>query len=141
MTEPYNSVDDVQAWNMKAGNVCPDKPVARLAETREKHDAVFLRHRGIFTEEWEEWDDADAKGDAVGIFDALCDMQVVLDGIFAAYGMAHLKEAGVKEVMRANWSKFDSDGNPIKREDGKILKGPHYMPPNLAPILEGKTND
>jgi hypothetical protein len=39
------------------------------------------------------------------------------------------------EVHRSNMSKLGEDGKPIKREDGKILKGPNYSPADLLPIL------
>lgn len=131
MTEPYNSTEDVRAWNIAAGNVCPDKPIDSLDRY------AFTCHRDMMHEELDELDNADDDNNRTEIFDALCDLQVVLDGIFAAYGMTKFKEAGVKEVMRANWSKFDEDGKPLRRHDGKILKGPNYTPPNLGPILEG----
>jgi len=44
-------------------------------------------------------------------------------------------EAGFLEVHRSNMSKLDSNGYPIYREDGKILKGPNYFKPNLAELL------
>ena len=34
-------------------------------------------------------------------------------------------------VHRSNMSKLGEDGKPIRREDGKILKGPNYKPPFL----------
>lgn len=34
------------------------------------------------------------------------------------------------EVHRSNMSKL-VDGKPLKREDGKVLKGPNYTPPNF----------
>jgi hypothetical protein len=33
-------------------------------------------------------------------------------------------------------SKLGEDGRPIYREDGKVLKGPHYFKPNIGAILE-----
>ena len=33
-------------------------------------------------------------------------------------------------------SKLGADGQPIYREDGKVMKGPHYFRPNIAAILE-----
>lgn len=45
-------------------------------------------------------------------------------------------EEGFAEVHRSNMSKLGEDGKPIYREDGKVLKGPNYTPPNLVPILE-----
>jgi hypothetical protein len=32
-------------------------------------------------------------------------------------------------------SKLGEDGNPIYREDGKILKGPNYFKPRLGKIV------
>ena len=34
-------------------------------------------------------------------------------------------------VFESNLSKLDEQGNPIFREDGKVLKGPGYTPPDL----------
>jgi hypothetical protein len=33
-------------------------------------------------------------------------------------------------------SKLDSNGNPILREDGKVMKGPNYKKPDLTDLLE-----
>jgi hypothetical protein len=33
-------------------------------------------------------------------------------------------------------SKLSVDGNPVIREDGKILKGPNYFKPNIKKILD-----
>jgi hypothetical protein len=38
-------------------------------------------------------------------------------------------------VHQSNMSKLDDDGKPIKREDGKIMKGPNYMPPDLSDLV------
>ena len=38
----------------------------------------------------------------------------------------------------SNMSKLDINGNPIFREDGKILKGENYFKPNIKEILEDK---
>ena len=35
----------------------------------------------------------------------------------------------------SNMSKLGEDGKPIYREDGKVLKGPHYKPPNLTDLI------
>jgi hypothetical protein len=32
-------------------------------------------------------------------------------------------------------SKLDDDGKPIYREDGKVLKGPNYVPPDLSDLV------
>ena len=38
-------------------------------------------------------------------------------------------------VHQSNMSKLDEEGKPIYREDGKVLKGPNYQPPNLADLV------
>ena len=35
-------------------------------------------------------------------------------------------------VFESNMSKLDESGKPIYREDGKVLKGPNYTPPDLS---------
>ena len=35
-------------------------------------------------------------------------------------------------------SKLGEDGKPIYREDGKVLKGPKYSPPDLKSIIENE---
>ena len=38
-------------------------------------------------------------------------------------------------VHESNMSKLDEYGKPIFREDGKVLKGPNYKPPNLEDLV------
>ncbi len=45
-------------------------------------------------------------------------------------------EAVFNEIQRSNMSKLGEDGEPIYREDGKVLKGPNYFKPNISDILE-----
>ena len=44
----------------------------------------------------------------------------------------------LKKIHRSNLSKLDENGNPIYREDGKVVKGPNYFPPNLKKFFENK---
>ena len=39
-------------------------------------------------------------------------------------------------VHYSNMSKLGADGKPIRREDGKILKGPNYKAPDLTDLLD-----
>ena len=39
-------------------------------------------------------------------------------------------------VHKSNMSKLGEDGKPIRRMDGKILKGPNYQPPNLDDLCQ-----
>ena len=50
---------------------------------------------------------------------------------FAAAFSIDLDEAMFR-VFKSNLSKLDEQGNPIYREDGKVLKGPFYKEPDLS---------
>ena len=44
-------------------------------------------------------------------------------------------DEALDRVHKSNLSKLGEDGNPIYREDGKVLKGPNYQPPNLTDLV------
>ena len=44
-------------------------------------------------------------------------------------------DEAMHRVHESNMSKLDKDGNPIYREDGKVLKRPNYKPPNLFDLV------
>ena len=44
-------------------------------------------------------------------------------------------EEALFRVHKSNMSKLGLDGKPIRREDGKILKGPNYQPPKLDDLV------
>lgn len=57
------------------------------------------------------------------------------DQIVTATGVAHCAEMNISEAVRrvntSNWSKYNKDGQPIFDKNGKIMKGPDYVPPDL----------
>lgn len=88
-----------------------------------------LRFR-LVTEEFEEVAKAES---AEELLKELADLVYVTYGYAATYGW-DLDEA-VRRVHASNLSKLGSDGKPIYREDGKILKGPRYAPPDLSDLV------
>ena len=44
-------------------------------------------------------------------------------------------EEALQRVHKSNMSKLGIDGKPIRREDGKVLKGPHYAKPHLTDLV------
>ena len=52
-----------------------------------------------------------------------------------AENMGWFLDEALNRVHESNMSKLDEDGNPIYREDGKVLKGPKYTPPNLKDLV------
>jgi predicted HAD superfamily Cof-like phosphohydrolase len=89
----------------------------------------------LMAEENVEYLEACEDSNIVGIADALGDQLYILCGTILKHGMQHKIEEVFNEIQRSNMSKLGADGKPVFREDGKILKGPNYTKPNIAPIL------
>ena len=105
------------------------KPKAVVGE-----DVYMLRYN-LMREENEEYIDACKEGDLVEIADALGDQLYILCGTILKHGLQHKIEEVFEEIQRSNMSKLDAEGNPIFREDGKILKGENYFKPDIKSIL------
>ena len=52
-----------------------------------------------------------------------------------AQNMGWFLDAALSRVHLSNMSKLDKDGKPIYRDDGKVLKGPDYKPPDLSDLF------
>ena len=50
--------------------------------------------------------------------------------------MTELIEEVFDEIHRSNMSKLGEDGNPVYREDGKVIKGPNFFKPDIAKIIK-----
>ena len=44
-------------------------------------------------------------------------------------------DEALDRVHQSNMTKLGEDGQPIRREDGKVLKGPNYQPPVLTDLV------
>lgn len=95
----------------------------------------MLRYK-LMREENEEYLEAANDGDLVEVADALGDMLYILCGTIIEHGLQYKIEEVFEEIQRSNMSKLGEDGEPIYREDGKVLKGPNYFKPNIKDILE-----
>ena len=95
-------------------------------------DQVELR-QALIEEEVAELAAAARAGDIVGVADALADI------VYVAYGTAHVYgidlDAVLDEVHSSNMTKLGADGLPVRRADGKVLKGPDYRPPDIEAVL------
>ena len=52
-----------------------------------------------------------------------------------AENMGWFLDEALNRVHESNMSKLDKDGKPIYRDDGKVLKGPDYKPPDLSDLF------
>lgn len=101
-------------------------------------ETILLRYT-LMREENEEYLEAARNGDVVEVADALGDMLYILCGTILSHGMQDVIERVMDEIQASNMSKLGTDGKPIYREDGKVLKGPDYFRPDIARVL-GKDN-
>lgn len=89
-------------------------------------------HADLLKEELAEALDAMETGDPVELLDGLTDL------VYVAYGCAlecgFDLDAAFAEVHRSNLSKLMPDGTVLRREDGKVLKGPNFSPPDLRKL-------
>jgi NTP pyrophosphatase (non-canonical NTP hydrolase) len=122
-------------------------------DQRDEYDRakVIKMQRKLIREECEEVDDAiteyfyvlkhrdhfgievDTESMRIEILKELADVVFVCFQLAAYMGMDLL--TAMFRVFLSNMSKLDSEGRPIFREDGKILKGPNYKEPNLEDLI------
>ena len=72
----------------------------------------------------------DGERDVIEAADALADLVYVIFGMAIESGMD--LDSVLAEVQASNLSKLMPDGSVKLREDGKVLKGPNFFPPNIA---------
>ena len=116
-------ISKVREFHRKFNMPCPEE----LTRT----DRVSLREK-LIEEELHEFSEAVKSEPEENIYKA-ADLLYVVHGYFVECGLDMKKiNVAFDEVHSSNMSKLGPDGKPIHREDGKILKGPHYRPADIA---------
>ena len=97
--------------------------------------AVKLRllRISLLAEEFGEYIGAERADDIVEIADALGDLHYIAAGTEIAYGIPG--QEVFSEIQRSNMAKLDSEGKPIYREDGKVIKPEGWKSPQIEKIL------
>ena len=123
------TIDMVKEFHeaFKIGN--EEKPLAEIGEKD-----YLLRYK-LMREENEEYLEAAENGDLVEIADACGDMLYILCGTLLKHGLQYKIEEVFREIQLSNMSKLDGNGEPIYREDGKVLKSDEYFKPDIKTIL------
>lgn len=62
-----------------------------------------------------------------------CDVLYTVIGLMVSFDVDW--EEAFERVHTSNMSKLDDDGNPVYREDGKVIKGPNYKPCDLRDLV------
>ena len=124
-----NKIESVKAFHEAFKIGYRDSPKAHLGSKINR-----LRYK-LMCEENEEYLEAANNNDLVEVADALGDMLYILCGTIIEHGLQHKIDEVFEEIQRSNMSKLGADGNPIYREDGKVMKGPNYFKPDIKAIL------
>ena len=100
---------------------------------------VRSRQRNLITEEFKEFLEAEATLYLSSSKVREDCLKELADLVYVCYQYAvnmgwDLDEA-MYRVHKSNMSKLDEYGKPVLREDGKVLKGPYYQPPNLEDLV------
>jgi NTP pyrophosphatase (non-canonical NTP hydrolase) len=99
------------------------------------NDEQRVLYAKLISEEFSEFLQAYFEKDNVEQLDAVCDLVWVLVGYAKSRGWD--VEGAFNEVAESNMSKLDpATGKPIKREDGKVMKGVNYFAPDLQKYLQ-----
>ena len=106
-----------------------DRPTADIDK-----ELIKLRFN-LMKEENEEYLQAAKEGDIVEVADAVGDMLYILCGTILKHGLQDKIADVFEEIQRSNMSKLDKNGQPIYREDGKVLKSELYFKPDIKKIL------
>lgn len=101
---------------------------------------ALLRYT-LMREENEEYLEAANRGDLVEVADALGDMLYILCGTILKHGLQDRIAAVFEEIQRSNMSKLDANGQPIYRDDGKVLKSDRYFKPDIAGVLANEKGE
>lgn len=125
-----SKIEAVELFHNAFGLGVLQEPKANLGALKNK-----LRFN-LMDEENKEYLEAATNDDLVEVADALGDMLYILCGTILEHGMQYKIEEVFEEIQRSNMSKLDENGDPIYREDGKVLKGPNYFKPNIQGILD-----
>jgi|TARA_R100000030_G_scaffold20725_3_gene14926 NTP pyrophosphatase (non-canonical NTP hydrolase) len=89
--------------------------------------------RDLIAEEYREFIDATISEP----YDA--ELKELADLVYVCFQYAENMEWDLEEALhrvhKSNMSKLGLDGTPIRRADGKVLKGPNYQPPTLTDLV------
>ncbi len=86
----------------------------------------------LIEEEFKELIEASMKGEVPNIKKELVDLVYVCVSMCVRYGWD--LDVMFNLVHNSNMTKLDEHGNPIYREDGKILKSNRYLPVDLTKL-------
>lgn len=109
-----------------------------LTQTGPEIDAFIELRKTLIQEEAKELCDALTSRDLAQILKEESDLTYVSRGLLV--GLKNIDDpdtsGAFSEVHNSNMSKLGRDGKPVYREDGKVMKGPDYFPPDMSRFVK-----
>ena len=106
----------------------------RFAYGLQNGQSSATTQKSLIDEEWSEFHEAYHFEDEEHQLKELADL------VYVCFQFAASQEWDLDEAMirfhESNMSKLGEDGKPIYRDDGKVLKGPNYKPPQLSDLVK-----
>ena len=125
-----------------------EKQIKQIIEFHEKFKQTYstkptllplnettLRYN-LAQEELDEYEEACSNEDIVEVADSLADQLYILLGTVIKHGLQDKIIQAFDLVHQNNMSKLDENGEPILREDGKIIKPKNFKPVDLKTLFE-----
>jgi len=72
--------------------------------------------------------------------EALAQRSMLIANLMSAIFTNEATDEAFRRVHASNMSKLDDNGNPVVREDGKILKSANYKPADLSDLTSTKVS-
>lgn len=126
-------------WHTKFG--VPFRTTPDQFDDSEKSLSDLRLRARIMKEEVKEWEvEAISNSDIDKRAKELADILYTVIGTVITEGLQDDIEKVFDLVHESNMSKLGIDGKPIRRGDGKVLKGENYKEPNLSFLIEKYRN-
>lgn len=126
--QPHNLVLE---FHEKFGEAIEVEPTVELCELRHKliaeEAAEVVAELELLQEQAAGYEE---DGSRVRLAKELADLVYVAYGTAITFGID--LDRAVREVHRSNMTKLQADGTVLRREDGKVLKGPDYRPADVS---------
>lgn len=123
-------IDQLIEWHTKFNVPFRTEPCP-FDDSDENMALLRLRER-VMLEEVKEWGlEARYNSDIDKRAKELADILYTVFGTIITEGLQDSIERVFDEVHKSNMSKLGSNGKPVMRADGKVLKGPNYKEPDL----------
>lgn len=99
-------------------------------------DNIIRLREKLISEEFEEYKEAVRQENVKEVASELADLLYVVYGTAIAFGIDI--DAVFDEIHRANLTKLGADGKPVRRADGKIVKGPNFKRADISLIIDNQ---